>query len=199
MSPTHPTPRYATAESQRGASIQTRFRKMPNAAPAQTVTRPDDPRRPGEGDERERRVRAGDEDEDHRVVEPSSAQPRRRAPPREAVVEGARAEHRRESDRVHPHREALQVPVGEHDEQRPRDDRRDERVLVEDAAKARHVDVRHRPMMPDPRYACGMRASSAAASASRTGSSSTRSSTSWKKPRTIRRSASARVSPRVMR
>ena len=37
-----------------------------------------------------------------------------------------------------------------------------------------------------------MRASSAAARASRTGSSSTRSSTSWKKPRTIRRSASAR-------
>src|SRR5918999_1459635 len=37
-----------------------------------------------------------------------------------------------------------------------------------------------------------MRASSAAASASRTASISTRSSTSWKKPRTISRSASAR-------
>ena len=35
-----------------------------------------------------------------------------------------------------------------------------------------------------------MRASSASASASRTGSSSIRSSTSWKKPRTISRSAS---------
>src|SRR5262245_61370048 len=46
---------------------------------------------------------------------------------------------------------------------------------------------------------CGILASSASASASRTGSSSTRSRTSWKKPRTIRRSASARVRPRVMR
>ncbi len=50
-----------------------------------------------------------------------------------------------------------------------------------------------------PRQACGMRASSAAPSASRTGSSSMRSSTSWKKPRTIRRSASARERPRAIR
>jgi hypothetical protein len=48
-------------------------------------------------------------------------------------------------------------------------------------------------------YAEGMRASSASASASRTGSSSIRSSTSWKKPRTISRSASARDRPRAIR
>jgi hypothetical protein len=45
---------------------------------------------------------------------------------------------------------------------------------------------------------CGMRASRAAPSASRTGSSSIRSSTSWKKPRTISRSASALVNPRAI-
>src|SRR5581483_9983809 len=45
----------------------------------------------------------------------------------------------------------------------------------------------------------GMRASSASPRATRTGSSSTRSSTSWKKPRTISRSAWARESPRAMR
>ena len=46
--------------------------------------------------------------------------------------------------------------------------------------------------------ACGMRASSASARASRTGASSIRSRMSWKKPRTISRSASARVRPRAM-
>ena len=51
----------------------------------------------------------------------------------------------------------------------------------------------------DRRYVCGMRASSAAPSASRTGTSSMRSSTSWKKPRTIRRSASLRGRPRAIR
>jgi hypothetical protein len=48
-------------------------------------------------------------------------------------------------------------------------------------------------------YACGMRASSADVTASRTGSSSIRSSTSWKKPRTISRSASGRERPRDIR
>ena len=47
--------------------------------------------------------------------------------------------------------------------------------------------------------ACGMRASRAAPSASRTGRSSIRSSTSWKKPRTISRSASERGRPRAIR
>ena len=46
--------------------------------------------------------------------------------------------------------------------------------------------------------ASGIRESSAWATASRTGSSSMRSSTSWKKPRTISRSASERDSPRAM-
>ncbi len=46
--------------------------------------------------------------------------------------------------------------------------------------------------------AAGMRASSAFATASRTGSSWIRSSMSWKKPRTISRSASPRDSPRAM-
>ena len=114
------------------------------------------------------------------------------------MIERARAEHRRERDGVHPDREALEVPVGQNDEQRSCDDGNDERVLVEDPAQTRR-QICVIAMMPDPRYACGMRASSAAASASRTGSSSTRSSTSWKKPRTISRSASARESPRVMR
>ena len=48
-------------------------------------------------------------------------------------------------------------------------------------------------------YACGIRASSASPSVSRTGSSSMRSRMSWKKPRTIRRSASARERPRAIR
>ena len=52
---------------------------------------------------------------------------------------------------------------------------------------------------PAGRQACGIRASSAAPSASRTGCSSTRSSTSVKKPRTISRSASARGRPRAIR
>jgi hypothetical protein len=49
---------------------------------------------------------------------------------------------------------------------------------------------------PAPPY--GMRASSAFPSASRTGSSSMRSSTSWKNPRTISRSASERGRPRAI-
>src|SRR3954447_10531962 len=53
------------------------------------------------------------------------------------------------------------------------------------------------PWLCEPFY-CGMRASSAWASASRTGSSSIRSSTSWKKPRTISRSASWRERPRAI-
>src|SRR4029077_3843011 len=104
------------------------------------------------------------------------------APPRITVVERACTEHRSKGDRIHPGREPLQVPVGKSDENGPGDHRGDERVEVEHASEARHVDLRHRPMMPNPRYVCGMRASSAAASASRTGSSSTRSRTSWKNP-----------------
>jgi PAS domain-containing protein len=57
----------------------------------------------------------------------------------------------------------------------------------------------HPPIIAKGIYACGMRASSAAPSASRTGSSSIRSSTSWKKPRTIIRSASPRERPRAIR
>src|SRR5881397_3345010 len=54
-------------------------------------------------------------------------------------------------------------------------------------------------MIDDVDQTCGMRASSAAVTASRTGASSMRSSTSWKKPRTISRSASWRVSPRLIK
>ena len=57
------------------------------------------------------------------------------------MVESARAEHRGERDRVHPHREALEVAVGENDEERSGDDRGDERVLVKDTTKPRNVDV----------------------------------------------------------
>ena len=67
------------------------------------------------------------------------------------MIERARPEHRGERDRVDPDREPLEVAVGEHDEQRAGDDRGDEGVLMKDAAQPRHVDVRHRPMMPDPR------------------------------------------------
>src|SRR4029079_5030727 len=59
--------------------------------------------------------------------------------------------------------------------------------------------ARHDVSMPARRQARGMRASRAAPSASRTGSSSIRSSTSWKKPRTMSRSASERGSPRAIR
>ena len=120
--------------SHRGASIQTRFRTIPERSSDPDGHETHDASRPVERDERERRVRPGDEDEDHGVVEPSGAQPRRGAPPRKAVVESARTEHRGKRDRVHPHREALEIPVGEHDEQRPGDDRSDERVLMEDTA-----------------------------------------------------------------
>jgi hypothetical protein len=47
-------------------------------------------------------------------------------------------------------------------------------------------------------YARGIRASSACATASRTGSRAIRSRMSWKKPRTISRSASPRDIPRAM-
>ena len=72
--------------------------------------------------------------------------------------------------------------------------------------QARHCQPAHAPERRSSALAigeeiqpCGIRASRAEASASRTGSSSTRSSTSWKNPRTITRSASARVRPRVIR
>ena len=93
-----------------------------------------DANRAVERNERERRVGPGDEDEDHGVVEPSSPQPRRGAPPWKAVVESARTEHRSKRDRVHPHRETLEIPIGENDEERPGDDSSDERVLMEDTA-----------------------------------------------------------------
>ena len=187
------------SEPPRGASIQTRFRTIPESSSDPDGYEAHDASRPGERNECERRVRPGDEDEDHRVVEPPSAQSSRGASPWIAVVEGACAEHRRKRDRVHPHGEALEIPIGEHDEERAGDDSRDECVEMEDTAESRLQGLGHRPMMPNPSYVCGMRASSAAASASRTDSSSTRSRTSWKKPRTISRSASARDSPRVMR
>src|SRR6185503_5549319 len=72
------------------------------------------------------------------------------------------------------------------------------------AARAPHATSmtrrsRRRARIAGRRQACGMRASRAAPSASRTGSSSIRSSTSWKNPRTISRSASERGSPRAIR
>ena len=53
------------------------------------------------------------------------------------MVEGARSEHRGQGGHVDPDREALEVPVGEHDEHDAGDDGGEERVLVEDAAKPR--------------------------------------------------------------
>ena len=50
------------------------------------------------------------------------------------MVESACAEHRSKRDRVHPHRETLEIPVREKDEERPCDDCSDERVLMEDTA-----------------------------------------------------------------
>ncbi len=147
MSPTHPTPRYATAESQRGASIQTRFRKTPNAAPAQTVTRPTIRAVP---------VKATSANAVYvpamktKIIAWSSRRARsagRRAAPREAMVERARSEHRSKSDGVHPHGKALQEAVRQGDQDRAGNDRGDERVQVEHATQPGNRDV-HRRIVP---------------------------------------------------
>ena len=86
-----------------------------------------------ETEQRERRVRRRNEHEDHRVVEPSRPHPPRRALPREAVVEGAGAEHRGECRGIHPRGEGRERTVREDDEHRPRGERGEEGPLVEDA------------------------------------------------------------------
>ena len=92
---------------------------------------------PSKAEQRERCVRARDEDEDHRVVEAARPQPPRRALPREAVVERARAEHRGERCRVHPRRERRERAVRQDDEHRPRGQGGEERPLVEEPTEAR--------------------------------------------------------------
>ena len=77
------------------------------------------------------------------MVEPPGAQPCRGASPREPVVERACPEHHRERGRVDPDREALEQAVGEDDEDDSRRNGREERVLVEYAAKPRLDDGIH--------------------------------------------------------
>ena len=108
--PTQPTAMYATALNHRGESIQTSSSMSPSAAPLQTMTRTSHCVVPSKAEQRERGVRARDEDEDHRVVEAARPQPPPGALPREAVVERARAEHRGERGRVHPGRELASAP-----------------------------------------------------------------------------------------
>jgi hypothetical protein len=50
------------------------------------------------------------------------------------VVESAGPEHRSERHDIDPYREPLEDPIREDDESRAGDDRRHERVCVEDAA-----------------------------------------------------------------
>ncbi len=65
----HPMPRYTTAETQRGRYVQNASVDTPAAASAHTTANSHQPPAVAQGDERERRVRARDEQVDRRVVE----------------------------------------------------------------------------------------------------------------------------------
>ena len=112
---------------------------------------------------------------------------------------------RKEADLVHP---SSVKPPGRHPTGGLQDEAGDGREKTEDGDEP-HAHDPGTAASGDPehevrdssrtRQAWGMRASRAAPSASRTGWSSIRSSTSWKKPRTISRSASERGRPRAIR
>ena len=91
--------------------------------------------------QRERRVGAGDQHEDHRVVEAAHPAARAVALPVDPVVDGARAEQRRQGEGVYGGCDDLARPAGHHDQgdaERHRDDRR---PLVRDPAHARLRDL----------------------------------------------------------
>ena len=90
-----------------------------------------------EREQGERRVRARDEEEDRRVVEPSRPDAPRGRLERVAVVERAGAEHRRERRDVDPGGEPWQRSVGEGHERDARDKGNEEGPEVEHTAQAR--------------------------------------------------------------
>ena len=88
-----------------------------------------------EGQQRERRVRPGNQEEDRRVVEPPHPLAHARRTPRDTVVERADAEHGRERGGVDPRRNQLSPRIRDRNEHNAGDDRDVERVLVEDPAE----------------------------------------------------------------
>ena len=73
-----------------------------------------------EREQRERRVRAGDQQQDRRVVEPAHPRADAGRAPVDAVIERADPEHRRERDRVDPRRDQLPPGIRERHEHRAR-------------------------------------------------------------------------------
>jgi hypothetical protein len=72
----------------------------------------------------------------------------RRRPPRKAMVEGTGPEHRGQRRDIDPDRKALEITVGKGDERDPSDNRREECVLVKDAAETRYERRVHRRIVP---------------------------------------------------
>ena len=101
----------------------------------------DDQDRGGEGavhdQQGERRVGAGDEEEDHRVIEAAHPGAHVRPLPVDPVVERAGAEQGREADRVDRDREGRLRGLGEEDQGGAEDERDEEGPLVGDAAQFR--------------------------------------------------------------
>ena len=82
------------------------------------------------------------------MVEAAGAKSRCGTSPWEAVVERTRAEHRCERDRIHPYCTALEVSVGQRYQHDAGDDRREERVDVENAAQPWNEHLLHRATLP---------------------------------------------------
>ena len=101
--------------------------------------------RPFQGEQRDRRVRARDQHEDHGMVEPAHPAPRRRAPG-DAVVQGARAEQRGHRARVDAGGHAGAPARGGEDQPGAAWHRDEERVLVKHAAEPRldRLELRRR-------------------------------------------------------
>ena len=102
--------RGTRSRSASAASRSTRARaRGRSAAPAQTITSTSHCVVPAKQRSANGVYVPGDEDEDHRVVEAPRPEPARSALPREAVVERARPEHRRERGRIDPGRDVLRA------------------------------------------------------------------------------------------
>ncbi len=90
-----------------------------------------------EDEQGEGRVGAGDEEEDHRVIEPAHPAAHVGPGPVDPVIEGAGAEQGREADRVDRHREGRLRRLGGDDQAGAEEERDEEGPLVRDAAQLR--------------------------------------------------------------
>ncbi len=135
--PTQPSAMKTSAVSHLGASTQARLSTRPSGR----ADPDDDQDRVGdgavEGEQRERRVGARDQQQDRRVVEPAHPCPHARRLPVDPVIERADAEHRRQRNGVDPRGDQFPTRIRDRDQDDAGDERDVEGVLVEHTPQTR--------------------------------------------------------------